>query len=118
MPWFRAALTMPITIEEFGKVEMKVARIIAVDDIPQARKPMYRLTLDFGDGITKQCVGGIKPFYSPEQLKGRQVVAVTNLQPKIVAGVVSECMMLAAFNESDVSLLKPDKEMPLGTKVG
>jgi tRNA-binding protein len=109
---------MPITIEEFGKVEMKVARIIAVDDIPQARKPMYRLTLDFGDGITKQCVGGIKPFYSPEQLKGRQVVAVTNLQPKIVAGVVSECMMLAAFNESDVSLLKPDKEMPLGTKVG
>ncbi len=109
---------MSITMEEFGKVDMKVGKVISVDEMPQARKPMYRLTIDFGDGITKQCVGGIKQFYAREQLLGRRVVAVLNLQPKLVAGVVSECMILAAFDESVVSLLAPDKEVPLGTKVG
>ncbi len=109
---------MSITIDDFAKVEMKVGKIVSVDDIPQARKPMYRLTIDFGDGITKQCVGGIKQFYTTEQLMGKRVVAVLNLQPKPVAGVISECMMLAAFDDNQVSLLEPDKEVPLGTKVG
>ena len=79
---------------------------------------MYKLQIDFGDGTTKQCVAGIKQYYRKEELIGRQVAVVVNLEPKSVAGVISECMTLAAFNESDVSLLKPDKEMPLGTKVG
>ena len=109
---------MSISIDEFSKIEMKVCRVASVDDIPQARKPMYRLTIDFGDGMTKQCVAGIKQFYTKEQLLGKRVVAVVNLQPKSVAGVVSECMMLAAFNDEVVSLLSPDRELPLGTKVG
>jgi export-related chaperone CsaA len=109
---------MSVTIDDFSKIEMKVGKIVSVDDIPQARKPMYRIQIDFGDGITKQCVGGIKPFYTKEQLLGKRVVAVMNLQPKSVAGVVSECMMLAAFNDEFVSLLSPDKDVPLGTKVG
>jgi tRNA-binding protein len=97
---------------------MKVGRIISVDDIPQARNPMYKLTIDFGEGVTKQCVGGIKQFYSKEELLGKRIVAVVNLQPKSVAGVVSECMMLAAFNAESLSLLVPEREMPAGTKVG
>lgn len=109
---------MSVTRDEFSKIEMKVGKVVSVDEIPQARKPMYRLTIDFGGGVTKQCVGGIKQFYTMEQLLGRRVVAVVNLQPKSVAGVVSECMMLAAFNEQNVSLLSPDKDVPLGTKVG
>jgi len=109
---------MSVSIEDFSKIEMKVGKVISVDDIPQARKPMYKLTIDFGDGVTRQCVGGIKQFYSKEELLGKRVVAVMNLQPKSVAGVVSECMMLAAFNDEVVSLLAPDKELPLGTKVG
>jgi export-related chaperone CsaA len=109
---------MSVSIDEFGKIEMKVGKVISVDDIPQARKPMYRLTIDFGDGVTRQCVGGIKQFYTKEELLGKRVVAVVNLQPKSVAGVISECMMLAAFNDEVVSLLAPDKELPLGTKVG
>jgi export-related chaperone CsaA len=109
---------MSISIDDFHKVEMKVGRIISVDDIPQARKPMYKLTIDFGDGMTKQCVGGIKQFYTKEELLGKRVVAVVNLQPKSVAGVISECMMLAAFNDELVSLLTPDRDLPLGTKVG
>ena len=108
---------MSISIEDFGKLEMKIGRVTSVEDIPAARKPMYKLTVDFGDS-TKQCVGGIKEFYDKERLNGRLVVAVVNLQPKSVAGVISECMLLAAFDSSTVSLLAPDREMPLGTRVG
>ncbi len=97
---------------------MKVGRIVSAEDIPAARNPMYKLLIDFGDGSTKQCVAGIKDFYPKEDLVGKLVVAVVNLQPKSVAGVVSECMLLAAYNESELSLLSPDKELSLGTKVG
>ena len=108
---------MSISIDDFGKLEMRIGRVTSVEDIPEARKPMYKLTVDFGED-TKQCVGGIKEFYDKEQLNGRLVVAVVNLQPKSVAGVVSECMLLAAFDEANVSLLAPDRDMPLGTRVG
>jgi export-related chaperone CsaA len=107
-----------ISIDDFSKVEMKVGKVVTIDDIPEARKPMYRLTIEFGDGMVKQCVAGIKEVYPKEKLAGRLVVAVVNLQPKSVAGVISECMLLAAFNESELSLLAPDKELPPGTKVG
>ncbi|MDA4128287.1 MAG: tRNA-binding protein [Thaumarchaeota archaeon] len=109
---------MSLSAEYFSKIEMKVGRILEVEDIAQARKPMYRMKIDFGREIgVKQCVGGIKAFYSKEDLVGKQVVAVLNLQPKSVAGVISECMVLASFNDEIISLLRPDKEMPLGTKV-
>jgi tRNA-binding protein len=106
-----------ISFSDFSKLEMRVGRILSVDDIPRARNPMYMLKIDFGPLGVKQCVGGIKSHYTKPQLLGRQVIAVVNLQPKSVAGVVSECMMLAAFDDRDISLLKPDKEMPLGMRV-
>jgi export-related chaperone CsaA len=108
---------MSVSFEEFSKLDIKVGKILSVEDMPQARKPMYKLQIDFGPAGTKQCVGGIKEFYTKEQLLGRQVVAIVNLQPKSIAGVASECMMLAAFDDKDVSLLRSDKEMPLGMKV-
>ena len=97
---------------------MKVGRIATVDDIPTARRPMYKLTLEFGDGVNKQCVAGIKDHYSKDELLGKVVVAVVNLEPKSVAGVVSECMLLAAFSDTELSLLSPDRSVSLGTKVG
>ena len=109
---------MSLSIADFSKVEMKVGRIGLVEDIPAARKPMYKLTVEFGDGVSKQCVAGIKDRYSKEDLNGKVVVAVVNLEPKSVAGVVSECMLLAAFNENELSLLMPDRSISLGTKVG
>ena len=92
--------------------------MLEVEDMPQARKPMYRLKIDVGDGTPRQCVAGIKGSYTKEQLLGRSVVAVLNLQPKSVVGVISECMLLAAFDDGGASLLSPVKDLPLGTKVG
>lgn len=79
---------------------------------------MYKLTVDFGGGLVKQCVAGIKNRYGKDELQGKIVVAVINLQPKYVAGVKSECMLLAAYNDSELSLLSPDRQISLGTKVG
>ena len=109
---------MSISIGDFAKVEMRVGKIISVDDIPEARKPMYKLKVEFGDGVTKQCVAGIKYKYAKEELLDKVVVAVVNLEPKSVAGVSSECMLLAAFNESELSLLSPERIVSIGTKVG
>lgn len=109
---------MSISTVDFARVEMKVGRVAAVEDIPAARKPMYKLTVEFGPGLTKQCVAGIKDRYAKEELLGKTVVAVMNLQPKSVAGVVSECMLLAAFNETELSLLVPDRSVSLGSTVG
>ncbi len=109
---------MSISIGDFAKVEMKVGKIVSVEDIPEARKPMYKLKVEFGGGISKQCVAGIKDRYTKEELMNKVVVAVVNLEPKSVAGVVSECMLLAAFNENELSLLTPEREVSVGTKVG
>lgn len=109
---------MSLSIDDFKKVEMKVGKIVSVEDIPAARKPMYELTVEFGGGESKQCVAGIKDRYSKAELVGRIVAAVVNLQPKPVAGVMSECMILAAFNDNELSLLSPDREVALGTTVG
>jgi tRNA-binding protein len=109
---------LSLSIDDFKKIEMRVARIASVDDVPQARNPMYKLTVDLGGGVTKQCVAGIKDRYSKEELVGKIVVAVVNLQPKSVAGVVSECMLLAAFNETELTLLVPERIVSLGSTVG
>jgi tRNA-binding protein len=106
-----------VSIETFGLLDIRVGTILEVEDIPLARKPIYKLKIDFGPLGTKQCAGGIKPYYSKEQLLGKQVAAIVNLEPKSVAGVISECMMLASFTETDLSLLRPDRDMPPGTKV-
>ena len=109
---------MSISIADFSKIEMKIGKVLSVEDIPAARHPMYKLLVDLGEMGTRQCVAGIKDGYSKEELQGRLVVVVVNLQPKSVAGVLSECMLLAAFKDGVLSLLKPDKDIPLGTKVG
>ena len=108
---------MSVSIDVFGQLDIRVGKVTEVDDIPQARKPLYKLKIDFGPAGVKQCAAGIKAYYTKEQLLGKQVVAIINLEPKSVVGVLSECMMLSAFAETDLSLVTPDKEMSLGTKV-
>lgn len=109
---------MSVPIETFAQLDIRVGKILEVDDIPQARKPMYKLRIDFGELGSRQRVGGIKAYYPKENLVGMLVAAIVNLEPKSIAGVASECMMLAAFTENDLALLRPEKEMPPGTKIG
>jgi len=106
-----------VPFDTFSQLDIRVGAVLEVEDIPQARKPLYRLRVDFGPEGVKQCVAGIKPYYSKEQLQGKRVVAVVNLEPRPIAGVISECMLLASFTDAELALLVPDNDMPLGCKV-
>jgi methionine--tRNA ligase beta chain len=104
-----------INIEDFRKIELKIARIKEVADHPDADR-LYVITVDFGDR-TKQIVAGIKKSYSKEELVGRQVVVVDNLEPVVLRGVESQGMLLAASDENGIAVLSPEKMVALGSIV-
>lgn len=104
-----------VSFEEFKKLEIRIARVIAVADHPNADR-LYVLTIDVG-GATRQIVAGIKPHYAREALVGRQIVIVNNLEPAMLRGVESQAMLLAASDENGVSLLTADRDMALGSPV-
>lgn len=108
---------MSVPFEVFSQLEIRIGRIVEVDEMPNARKPMYKLRVDFGPMGVRQCVAGIKQYYSKEQLSGKLAAAVVNLQPRSIAGVSSECMLLAAFTETELGLLVPDRDLAPGTPV-
>ena len=104
-----------ITIEDFRKLELKVAQIKEVSEHPNADR-LYVITLDVGEK-TRQVVAGIRGSYQKEELIGKQVVLVDNLEPVVLRGVESQGMILAASDESGVSIVSPLKEMKLGSIV-
>jgi methionyl-tRNA synthetase len=95
------------TIDDFKKVDLRIARVVAAEAVPDARK-LLRLTLSLGGGTTRNVFAGIKSAYAPEQLVGRLVVMVANLAPRTMKFGVSEGMVCAAGNETEVYLLSPD----------
>lgn len=103
------------TIEDFRKLEIKIARIKEVLDHPNADR-LYILTVDLG-GRTKQIVAGIKNSYKKEDLVGRHVAVVDNLEPAILRGVESQGMLLAASDEKGIVIMTPDREVALGSIV-
>jgi tRNA-binding protein len=106
------------TIEDFEKLEMRVGRIIAVEDFPEARKPAYKLTVDFGPLGTKRSSAQITELYSGEELLGRLVVAVTNFPPRRIGPFLSEVLVMGApDSEGRVVLLAVEREVPLGGRV-
>ncbi len=110
---------MPITLDHFTQVEMRVGRIVHAEDFPEARKPSYKLTVDFGPLGLKRSSAGLSPFYRKDELVGRLVVAVVNFPPRQVATFMSEVLVLGAMEEAGrVVLLQPDSECPLGTRIG
>src|SRR3990170_134575 len=111
-------MTKTISLEDFLKVDMRVGKIIKVEDFPEARKPAYKLTVDFGPLGIKRCSAQITKRYRKEQLVGRQIVAVVNFPPKQIASVVSEVLVLGAVTkQGDVILLKPDEDVALGDRI-
>jgi tRNA-binding protein len=106
------------TIEDFQRVEMRVGVIVEVAEVPEARKPSFRLTVDFGALGTRQSVAALKTDYTPEDLLRRQVVCVFNLPPRRVAGVKSEVLVLAAAEEDGtLRLLGPEPVAELGSLI-
>jgi export-related chaperone CsaA len=106
------------SIGEFSALDIRIGRILEVGDIEGARKPLYQLKVDLGELGIKNIAAGIKSFYTPEQLVGRCVVVLANLEPKNIANFISEGMVLAAESaEGKVVLLKPDDDLPPGSKI-
>ena len=105
------------TLSDFQQLDLRVGRIVEVAEVEGALKPLYRLKVDVGELGTKNIVAGIKAFYTAEELLNRSVIVVSNLEPKNIANLISEGMLLAAEDESGISLLKPDKELKPGSKV-
>ncbi len=105
-----------VPFEEFQKLDIRVGRIKEAYKIEGSKK-LLRVVVELANGETKQAVAGISKFYEPEKLLGKTVIVVTNLEPKSIMGYTSEVMLLAAFTDTDLSLLTTDKEMPPGTKV-
>ena len=111
---------MALSWDDFEKVDMRTGTIIDVSDFPRARKPAYRLTIDFGPEIgVKKSSAQITAHYTKEDLLQRQVIAVVNFPPKQIADFISECLVLGVYDENkDVILLKPDKPAGNGFKIG
>lgn len=106
-----------VSIDDFAALGLRVGRIVEVDDLETARKPMYRLRVDLGELGTRSLVAGLKSYYSKEELLGTLVIIVTNLEPKSIAGALSEGMLLAADDGTTISLIRPDKDLPPGSLV-
>lgn len=107
-----------IEAEDFFKVEMRVGKVVSVEPFPEARKPAYRLTIDFGELGTRQSSAQVTALYAPGDLVGRLVVAAMNLGPRRIAGFVSEVLVLGCLtSEGGVALLSPDRDVPLGARI-
>lgn len=109
-----------LTWEEFEKTEMRVGTIVEVNDFPEARKPAYQLTIDFGTEIgVRKSSAQITKRYVKEELAGRQIVAVVNFPKKQIGKFMSECLVLGAVGqEGDVILLAPDFKVENGLRIG
>jgi tRNA-binding protein len=104
---------------DFEKVDMRVGTIISVDDFPKARKPAYRLTIDFGELGIKQSSAQIKELYTREDLLNRQIIAVVNFPPKQIANFISECLVMGVYTEDNsVVLLQPERNAANGMRIG
>ncbi|OGJ60364.1 molecular chaperone [Candidatus Peribacteria bacterium RIFCSPLOWO2_02_FULL_51_10] len=107
-----------ITYSDFQKVEMRVGKILSCEPFPEARKPAYKLTIDFGESGVKKSSAQITELYRIPDLIGLLVVCVTNFPPKQIGPFVSEVLTLGVSDDNGrVALLRPDEGSPLGSIV-
>jgi len=111
-------MTEPIRYEDFAKVDIRVGQIIQVEAFPKARKPAYKLWIDFGALGTKKSSAQITQLYTQEELIGQYILAVVNFPPRQVADFMSEVLVLGVVLENEeVALIQPDRAVELGKRI-
>jgi tRNA-binding protein len=107
-----------LTWEQFEAVDMRVGRVTAVDEFPEARRPAWKLTIDFGPEIGTKRSSAQITNYERAELEGTLVVAVVNFPPKQIGPFMSECLVIGALDdEKGVILLRPDREVVVGDRI-
>lgn len=106
-----------ITFTDFEKIDLRIGKIIEATQIPESKK-LIKILVDFGSE-KRQAVAGLLKYYKPEDLVGKKCVFLLNLQRRILAGIESQCMILAAEDEAgNVTVLQPEKDIVEGSKIG
>ena len=104
---------------EFMKVEMRVGTIISAEIFKEARHSAYKMRIDFGEYGIRKTSAQITKLYEPNELIGKQVIAVLNFPPKQIANMMSECLVLGGVGENkEVTLIQPEKSVKNGTRIG
>ena len=107
-----------ITWKEFEKVELRVGTIVEVEEFPEARKPAYKLVIDFGDIGFRKSSAQITNLYSKDELVGRQIIGVVNFPPKQIGPFISECLTTGFVDrDGNVVLASPERPVPNGSKL-
>jgi tRNA-binding protein len=108
-----------ISYEDFAKVDIRVGRILQAEEFPKARKPAYKLRIDFGPEIgIKNSSAQITKYYDPQALVGKLVLGVVNFPPRQIATFFSEVLTLGVIlGEGDICLVHPDRDVPLGSPI-
>jgi len=109
-------LAEEISFAEFQKLDLRIGKIVEATPIPNSKK-LIKITVDFGSE-KRQAVAGLLKWYKPEDLVGKKCVFLLNLQRRVLAGVESQCMILAAEDEAgNVTVLQPEKDIAEGSKI-
>jgi tRNA-binding protein len=105
--------------EDFERIDMRVGRVLSVEEFPEARRPAWKLEIDFGAEIGTRRSSAQITHYAREDLEGRLVVCVVNFEPKRIAGFKSEVLVMGALSDAKgVVLLRPDQDVELGSRIG
>ena len=108
-----------VTFEDYMKLDIRVGTIIEATIFEKAKKPAYKLKIDFGEEIgIKKSSAQITDIYKVEELKGKQILAVVNFPPRQIADFMSEVLVLGTYSKDGVVLIKPEKEVENGDKLG
>lgn len=104
------------SIENFSALDIRIGKITEVEE-PEVLRKLYKVSVDLGELGSRNVLAGIKAHYSRDQLIGKYVVVLSNIEPKTIAGMTSEAMLLAADDGDNVSLLIPDKQLRPGSRI-
>ena len=107
-----------ITWKDFEKIEMRVGTIVQAEVFAEARNPSFKITINFGEYGLRITSAQVTNLYDPQELIGKQVVAVVNFPPKQIANMLSECLLLGSVEGADVTLLTTDKPVKNGLRIG